>query len=137
MLPPKDSFSTWPWEQISCLLCELGIEFSLHFFSGSIWIPLCMAPLIVFSQPPSALPPGFQTAACWSCDSVLYRLRLEWIRQLAEKDMPNFISQSRSYPIILFKYDIFNHLFRSCCICFRWSNLRKSFLNLIIQIDFM
>ena len=96
-----------------------------------------MALLIVFSQLPLALLPAFQTATCWSCDLVLYRLRLEWMWQLAEKDVTNFISLSRNYPVILFKYATFNHLFWSCCICFHWPNLRKSFLNLIIQIDFM
>ena len=106
--------------------CELVTEFSVHLFSGSFWRPLCIALLIVFSQPPSALRPGFQTAFCWFCDPALDRLRLEWIQQLAEKDVPNFISQSRSYPVILFTYTISKHLFRSCCVCFRWPNLRKS-----------
>ena len=87
--------------------------------------------------PTSALPSEFQTATCWSCDPVLNRLRLEGIYQLAEKDVPNFISQSRNYPVILFTYTIFNHLFRFCCVSFHLSNLRKSFLNLLIQIDFM
>ena len=35
LLLPKDTFSTCPWEQTLCLLCELGIEFSVHLFSGS------------------------------------------------------------------------------------------------------
>ena len=100
VLTPKDPFSTCPWEQTSCLLSELWREFLVHLFSGSFWIPLCMALLIVLSQPPSALPPGFQTAACWSCGPAACRLRLEWICPLAEKDVPNFISRSRNYPAI-------------------------------------
>ena len=46
------------------------------------------------------------TAACCSCESDLRRLRFEWIQQLSEKDVPNFISRSRSYPVILFTYGI-------------------------------
>ena len=96
--------------------------------SGSFF--LCMVLLIVFSQPPSALPPRFQTTACWSCDPALYRLRLELIRQLAEKDVHNFIYRSRSYPVILFTYAIFNHLSRSCCVCFRWPNFTMALIGL-------
>ena len=129
MLPPKEAFSTCPWEQTSCLLCELGIEFLVHLFSGSFWIPLCMAILIVFSQPPSALWPGFQTATCWSCDPVFYRLRLEWIQQLAEKDMPNFISQSRSYPVMLFTYAIFNHFIQVLLHLFSLAKLKEIFFK--------
>ena len=58
---------------------------------------------------------------------LMTQLRLEWIRQLTEKDVLNLISRSRSYPVILFIYAILYHLFRSCCVCFRWPNLRKSF----------
>ena len=34
LLPPKAPFSTWPWEQTSCLLCELRVNFSLLFALG-------------------------------------------------------------------------------------------------------
>ena len=106
--------------------------------SGSFWILLCMALLIVFSQPPLALQVGFQIAA-FGLMTRLYSLRLEWILLLTEKDVPKFFSQSRNYPVILFFHAniqpfiqvlscpaIFNHLFGSC-ICFHWPNLRKSF----------
>ena len=104
--------------------------------SGSFWILLCMALLIVFSQPLSALQPGFQTASCWSCNPALYRLRLEWIWQLTEEAVPKFIFWSRDYPVILFTYAVFNYSFRSCCCCFCWASLRKSF-KLYNPIDFM
>ena len=37
LLPPKDPFSTCPWEQTSCLLCEQGIEF---FGTSFLWVNL-------------------------------------------------------------------------------------------------
>ena len=58
-------------------------------------------------------------------------------RQIKIKDVPKFISRARNYPVILFTFAVFNNLFWSCCICFRWPNLRKSFLNLTIYINFI
>ena len=46
LLPPKDLFSIWPWEQTSCLLCELRVNFSLpfdlgHFEYDLAWLIVC------------------------------------------------------------------------------------------------
>ena len=73
---------------------------------------------------------------CWSCNPVLYMSRLEWIRLLTKEDVPKFISWSRNYPVILFTYAVFNHLFRSSCL-FSLAKTYWNLLNFIIQIDFM
>ena len=53
LLPPKTPFLTWPWEQTSCLLCELRGNFSLPFDLGHFeyylaWLIVCssLAPLL-------------------------------------------------------------------------------------------
>ena len=122
VLPPKDPFSTCPWEKTSCLLYELGIEFSVHLYLGHFE---CFSRLTVFSQPLRLYSQSFKLLPV-GLVTRLYTLKLEWIRLLTE-EVPKFISRSRNYPVILFTYSVFNHLFRSCCVCFRWPNLRKPF----------
>ena len=50
LLLPKDPFSTCPWEQTSCLLCELGIEFSVR-----LWVILNT----IMHGPPYCILPTF------------------------------------------------------------------------------
>ena len=50
VLPPKTHFSTWPWEQTSCLLCELRVNFSMPFDLDHF--EYYLARLIVVLSPP-------------------------------------------------------------------------------------
>ena len=54
VLPLKAPFSTNPWEQTSCLLCERSVNSSLPFDLGHFEYYLAQL-IVVVSQPPLAL----------------------------------------------------------------------------------
>ena len=113
LLPPKAPFSTWPWEQTSCLLCELRVNFSLP---GSFWILSCTSHCLLFPQPLFGLVVWVETTTillrwCWClCQLVRMippsnRVRFGW----------TFLPGQRNLPVT-FLLGVFNFLFGFYCL---------------------
>ena len=51
VLPPKAPFSTWPWEQTSCLHCVLRVNFFLPFDLGHFEYYLAWLIVVVLPAP--------------------------------------------------------------------------------------
>ncbi len=107
------------WSRLHVYPVNWENNFRYIFMHFAPYLFISPKPLRFYSQGFKLLPVSLVTR--------LYRLRLEWIRLLTEEEVPEFISQSRNYSVILFTYAVFNHSFRSSCVCFHWPHLRKSF----------